>query len=102
MNAPAPAGVRAHAPGPPLLGQTVFEQSYPASGPGWAPGRVGGWWAFFTCGCCHEQRYEPLACLPADATAETLARHATEFWAQPCVLLPFHDGFAVYPAGGES
>lgn len=100
VNTCPPAGVRAHAPGAPLLGQVVFEQSYPPSGPGAVPG-AGGWWAFFTCGCCHEQQYEPLTALAAGAGADALAGHARRFWGQRCVLRPIRDGFAVYPAQGE-
>ncbi|MEU3904169.1 hypothetical protein AB0F20_10155 [Streptomyces goshikiensis] len=99
MKAAATGAGPAHAPGPAPLGQVVFEQAYPPSAPGAVPG-AGGWWAFFTCGCCHEQQYEPLTGLPADADAQDLAASASAFWGQPCVLRAVRDGFAVVPGGG--
>lgn len=99
-NPPATVGAPAHAPGPALLGQVVFEQVYPLSAPGAVPG-AGGWWAFFTCRCCHAQQYQPLTGRPADTGADVRAREASAFRGQPCVLHSVRDGFAVYPAGGR-
>lgn len=100
MTTPASAGARHHVPGAPLLGQMVFEQTQPPTGHGYDPAVAGGWWAFFTCRCCHEQQYDPLTDLPLDATEAELTAYALKLWSQPCVLEEFRDGYAVYPAGG--
>ncbi|MFE7132873.1 hypothetical protein ACFVIM_18650 [Streptomyces sp. NPDC057638] len=98
MNTLAPTGTPSHTPSAPLLGQLVFEPSRPKAAPGHRSSEQGGWWAFFLCHCCGDERYEPVVRLPADTPHDQLAPYAARFWSRPCLLRPFRDGFAVHPA----
>ncbi|MER6913929.1 hypothetical protein ABT354_19840 [Streptomyces sp. NPDC000594] len=93
MSTSASAAAAPHAPGAPMLGQLVFEPPRVT-----APVTRGGWWAFFFCHCCGEERYEPAVPLPLDAPVDSLTAHAARFWGRPCLLRRFRDGFIVHPA----
>ncbi|MGA5819999.1 hypothetical protein ACPC54_19305 [Kitasatospora sp. NPDC094028] len=99
MTTPVLALPSGHAPVAALLGQLVLERG-PWSGTLTAQrSAVPGWWVYYTCRCCLQDRFEPLPDLPVEAGEDELTSRVSALFWQPCALRPIADGYAVHPAG---